>query len=251
MEFQKLPQLVDLRGETVHDGWQPTAKLENKTDHAIHHSLTDDGDSFSFARYHVGYWSDGEFIGNGWPEIAYHFVILKDGTIQWNHDLIVVSYHVGDSNKFAVGTCLVGDFRYYEPTEAQKKSLRELDRCLRKDMSSYKRTRGHDEFPGYSWKQCPEFDYEEVINSTEVPKSNNKERFRIKTGTFATAQQLANGKVKLLDDYNWNVYELATDLEFDPYYRLITGPFEGKNVAEFYADKLRDEYGWTVYVVPA
>ncbi len=243
MEFQKLPQLVDLRGKTVHDGWQPTTELENKTDHAIHHSLTDQGDSFSFARYHVK--------TNGWPEIAYHFVILKDGTIQWNHDLFVESYHVGNSNKIAVGTCLVGDFRYYEPTEAQKKSLRELDQCLRKDMPSYKRTRGHNEFPGYSWKQCPEFDYEAVINATEKPKADSNKKYRIKTGTFRNSTELSNAKVKLLDDYSWTVYELATNLEFNPHYRLVTGTFKGKNVAEYYADKLRDEYGWTVYVVEA
>ncbi len=250
--FEKLPNLQNLIGETVHDGWQPTNSDEAKTDIAIHHSLTDEGDSFSFARYHVGYWSNGEFIGNGWPEIAYHFVILKDGTIQWNHTLDVISYHVGNSNEFAVGICLVGDFRYYEPTPEQKKSLFDLHECLKnKDMPNYNQTLGHNEFPGYAWKQCPEFDYEGVINDSEVTKPESEELYRIKTGTFQNAQQLANAKVKLLDDYNWAVYELATDLEFNPCYRLVTGTFEGKNVAEYSADKIRDEYGWMVYVVSA
>lgn len=251
--FEKLPELVNLVGKTVHDGWQPTNSDKAKTDVAIHHSLTDEGDSEAFAKYHVGYWSDGKFIGNGWPEIAYHFVILKDGTIEWNHTLDVISYHVGDSNSFAVGICLVGDFRYYEPTEAQKKSLRELHDCLKNcDMPNYKRTRGHDEFPGYAWKACPEFDYEAVINQTEAPpKPEDNKLFRLKTGTFGTALQLANGKVRLLDDYNWVLYELATNLKFNPHYRLITGTIKGKNSAEYYANKIRDEYGWTVYVVPA
>jgi len=242
--FKKLPQLVNLLGKTTHDGWQPTNSDDSKTDIAIHHSLTDEGDSASFARYHV--------FENGWPEIAYHFVILKDGTIEWNHTLDVISYHVGDSNEFAIGICLVGDFRYYEPTEAQKKSLRDLHKCLKEnDMPSYKRTRGHNEFPDYSLKACPEFDYESVINAAEKPKANSDKKYRIKTGTFRNSTELSNAKVKLLDDYNWTVYEVAESLNYNPHYRLITGTFKGKNVAEYHADKLRDEYGWTAYVVEA
>lgn len=91
-------------------------------------------------------------------------MILKDGTIQWCHGLQVISYHVGNSNSFAVGVCLVGDFRDTEPTKEQKRSLRELHAQLKRDMPNYKRTRGHDEFPGYAWKPCPEFDYEAVLN---------------------------------------------------------------------------------------
>ncbi|SDX63171.1 peptidoglycan-binding protein [Salimicrobium album] len=154
--FESLPQLVNLRGKLPHDGWQPTNSKYSKTDIAVHHSLTDQGDAYSFSRYHV--------YTNGWPEIAYHFVILKDGTIQWCHGLQVISYHVGNSNSFAVGVCLVGDFRDTEPTKEQKRSLRELHAQLKRDMPNYKRTRGHDEFPGYAWKPCPEFDYEAVLN---------------------------------------------------------------------------------------
>ncbi|WP_101844207.1 N-acetylmuramoyl-L-alanine amidase [Halobacillus sp. Marseille-P3879] len=154
--FEKLSQLKDLRGKTAHNGWQPVYDVSVKTDIAIHHSLTKEGDSYSFANYHVH--------TNGWHEIAYAFVILKDGTIEWNHDLGVLSYHVGNSNKFAVGICLVGDFRSEKPTEAQKRSLKQLVDCLKKDMPNYKRTRGHNEFPGYSWKACPEFDYRAVCS---------------------------------------------------------------------------------------
>ncbi|WP_431798925.1 N-acetylmuramoyl-L-alanine amidase [Halobacillus andaensis] len=166
--FEKLSELKDLRGKTAHNGWQPVYDVSVKTDIAIHHSLTKEGDSYSFAKYHVH--------TNGWHEIAYHFVILKDGTIEWNHDLGVLSYHVGNSNKFAVGICLVGDFRSEKPTEAQKRALKRLVDCLKKDMPNYKRTRGHNEFPGYAWKQCPEFDYRAVCSGEKefasVPASN-------------------------------------------------------------------------------
>ncbi len=248
MEFKKLDQLVDLRGKTAHNGWQPLVNLEDKTDITIHHSLTDGGDSYSFARHHV--------YTNGWHEIAYHHVILKDGTIEWNHDLNVLSYHVGNWNKQSVGICLVGDFRDSEPTDAQKKSLKELHDCLVKDMPNYKRTKGHNEYTDYTWKQCPCFDYKAVINNdkyteTKAPKPSNEELYRIKTGTFQNAEKLANAKKRLGEDFSWVLYEKADDLDFDPTYRIVTGTFVGKNVAEHSAQKLRDKYGWTVYVIKA
>jgi hypothetical protein len=163
MHFLKLPLLINLRGKTRHNGWYKVYNPSVKTDIAIHHSLTRTGDSVAFANYHVS--------TLGWPEVAYHFVILKDGTIEWNHDLGVLSYHVGNSNKFAVGICLVGDFRFEEPTDAQKQSLYFLHEALKKDMPNYKRTRGHNEFPGYSWKACPVFDYKSVIAASPTVKA--------------------------------------------------------------------------------
>ncbi|MCA1021767.1 N-acetylmuramoyl-L-alanine amidase [Halobacillus litoralis] len=159
--FESLDQLVNLRGKLPHDGWYNVYSEHYKTDIAIHHSLTDTGDSKAFAMYHV--------YTHEWPEIAYHFVILKDGTIEYNHQLGVLSYHVGNSNKQAVGICLVGDFRYSDPTSQQEKSLYELQQCLIRDLPNYQRTRGHDEFPGYAWKPCPEFDYESVIQGDLDP----------------------------------------------------------------------------------
>lgn len=153
--FEKLPQVVNLRGKLPHDGWYNVYSEHYKTDIAVHHSLTTEGNSEAFARYHV--------YTHGWPEVAYHFVILKDGTIEYNHQLGVFSYHVGNSNLQSIGICLVGDFRSEEPTEAQKQSFRQLHACLVEDLPNYKRTRGHDEFPGYAWKACPEFDYNAVL----------------------------------------------------------------------------------------
>lgn len=155
--FESLDRLENIRAELPHDGRNPTNSTASKTDIAIHHSLTNEGDAFAFANYHV--------YTNGWPEVAYHFVIKKDGTIQWCHHPSVIGYHVGNSNSFSLGICLVGDFRDTEPTVAQKQSLRELHACLVKDLPNYKRTRGHNEFPGYSWKPCPEFDYKAVIEA--------------------------------------------------------------------------------------
>lgn len=158
MEFKKLPQLVDVRNDLARHKTKKYVDngLTSKREIGIHHSLTTSGDAFAFARYHVN--------TKGWPGIGYAFVIKKDGTIQWCWDLGVKTYHVGNSNRFVIGICLVGDFRIEEPTEAQEKSLRELHAALKVDMgSNYSRTRGHNEYPGYEWKDCPEFDYKEVL----------------------------------------------------------------------------------------
>lgn len=176
--FQSLPKFVNLRGKTRHNGWYKVYDVSVKTDIAIHHSLTKTGNSAAFANYHVG--------TLGWSEVAYHFVILKDGTIEWNHDLGVLSYHVGNSNKFSVGICVVGDFRSEQPTAAQKDSLALLVDALKKDMPNYQRTRGHNEFPGYSWKACPVFDYRAVINRAvevaPVPATELPNKYVIQEG---------------------------------------------------------------------
>lgn len=130
------------------------------TDIAIHHSLTKEGSAEAYARYHVN--------NLGWPGIGYHYVIEKDGTVKWCNELGVMSYHVGDSNGFTVGICLTGDFRTEEPTEEQKRSLRLLHNELVNELPAYKRTRGHNEFPGYASKQCPCFDYKKVLEESTV-----------------------------------------------------------------------------------
>ncbi|MEC1900946.1 peptidoglycan-binding protein [Bacillus atrophaeus] len=164
MNFKNLSKLKDLRGKTKSKGSYSNLGVNSKTDIAVHHSLTKSGSSAAFANYHVG--------DLGWPGVAYHFVILKDGTIEWNHDLGIKSYHVGNSNSFAVGVCLVGDFRSEQPTKAQEESFRALVAALKKDLPNYKRIRGHNEFPGYSWKACPVFDYKKVLAGKSV--SNGK-----------------------------------------------------------------------------
>lgn len=112
----------------------------------IHHSLTTTGSPEAFARYHVE--------SNGWPGIAYHYVIGKDGTVYVTNDLETISYHVGDSNKKSIGICLVGDFRTEKPSEAQYKAAIELVRYLLHVVKNAA-VKGHSELPGYDWKACP------------------------------------------------------------------------------------------------
>ncbi|AVM23283.1 N-acetylmuramoyl-L-alanine amidase [Bacillus pumilus] len=203
MNFKKISKLVDLRGKTKSKGRYSNVSVNAKTDIAVHHSLTKTGNSAAFANYHVG--------NHGWPGVAYHFVILKDGTIEWNHDLGIKSYHVGNSNSFAIGICLVGDFRSEKPTTAQETNFRALVTALKKDMPNYKRTRGHNEFPGYSWKACPVFDYKAVLagtvkqttkaqpvksspsKSTTKPKTTSKKIYNLPTGILKVTKPLTKG----------------------------------------------------------
>ncbi|MFE4569080.1 peptidoglycan recognition protein family protein [Paenibacillus chitinolyticus] len=77
----------------------------------IHHSLMTSGNAAAFANYHTG--------TNDWPGIAYMHVIDRDGTVNWCWDWDVIPYHLGDSNRRALGICLVGDFRTQQPTVVQ------------------------------------------------------------------------------------------------------------------------------------
>ncbi|TQK41983.1 copper amine oxidase-like protein [Brevibacillus sp. AG162] len=124
-------------------------KLTDIRSAAMHHSATVSGSPEAFARYHVG--------TNGWPGIAYHFVIQKDGVIYWCNDPEAISYHVGNSNRHALGICLVGDFRTQQPTAAQLESANRLIQYLQAQIPSMTQVFGHQEYPGYSWKNCPAF----------------------------------------------------------------------------------------------
>lgn len=169
-----IPKFVDFRNKVKRHPTRrfPVLSLKGKTTIAIHHSLTRRGlggsNAEGYARYHVD--------THGWPSIGYHYVIEPEGTIKWCNDIELRTYHVGNHNNYAVGICLTGDFRYEEPTEAQKESLRNLVNALQKKYPHLKYIKGHNEFSGYEWKQCPVFDYKAVLaekgtakKSTELP----------------------------------------------------------------------------------
>lgn len=158
----------------------PVLSMERKTTIAIHHSLTRQGLSGSnaegFARFHVE--------THGWPGIGYNYIIEPDGTIKWCNDLELRNYHVGDHNNYAIGICLTGDFRYEEPTQAQKDSLRRLVYALQKEYNTLKYIKGHHEFSGYEWKQCQEFDYRSILNEKGAisPVTNIPNTYTVQEG---------------------------------------------------------------------
>jgi hypothetical protein len=133
---------------------------------AVHHSATKSGSAEAFARYHVG--------DLGWPGIGYHFVIEKDGIIKWANNLQTISYHVGNSNKKAVGICLTGDFKEEHPTARQWESLFNLLKNLLLELNlSYDQVWGHSQFPGYESKACPCIDMIYVRQQLSKPSIAN------------------------------------------------------------------------------
>jgi hypothetical protein len=134
-----------------------TRKLSDIYYLAKHHSATFSGSPEAFARYHVNHL--------GWPGIGYHFVIEEDkNEIVWCWDLDIKTAHVGNSNKYAIGTCLIGDFRTQEPKEFQLDNAANLSMVLIDHISSIKEIKGHSDFQGYSWKKCPAFDVMRITN---------------------------------------------------------------------------------------
>lgn len=109
----------------------------------IHHSATNSGDPWAYARYHVE--------TRGWPGIGYHFVVQKDGTIYQTNELTTLSYHTDGQNTKAVGICLTGSYDTSEPPPAQYNALILLLRHLG-TLLGQKPIYGHNQF---SSKSCP------------------------------------------------------------------------------------------------
>lgn len=146
-DYRDLPRLVDVRGQVPRNGSYRTRSWSTITDIAEHHSGTAGGDAISFGRYHVG--------TLGWPGPGYHFVIIRDGTIQWCNSVNRISFNVGNSNSRVIGICIVGNGSF---TAAQERSRYDLKRALMNTNGldlKVSRNLGHNEYPGHSWNQCP------------------------------------------------------------------------------------------------
>ena len=117
---------------------------------AIHHSATTQGSAEAFARYHVN--------TKNWPGIGYAYVVNKDGTIDFCNDYETKTYHVGNSNRIALGICLIGDFTKENPTDAQLNATAELCDMIFDEISTIQTIKAHQDYKGYSTKECPAFD---------------------------------------------------------------------------------------------
>ncbi|MBT2603715.1 peptidoglycan-binding protein [Bacillus sp. ISL-53] len=168
MNFNDLPQLVDMRGKLESKGTY--SKRTKKITHRVwHHSLTlkalGGSDAASFAKYHV--------LTLGWPGCGYTFVIEpkniintpkgKRARIVYANDINNRTYHVGNSNQFSLGICVAGDYRYDKMDEATIASIAELHAALVKDGIG-KYDKAHNEMPGYSWKACCEYNYRDAFD---------------------------------------------------------------------------------------
>jgi N-acetylmuramoyl-L-alanine amidase len=166
-KFERLPQLIDMRGKLPRRGEYETRRggVKAITTRVWHHSLTKlnlkGSNVQAFANYHVR--------TNGWPGIGYTFVIDPNNVIHdraaiyYCNDISKKSYHAGNSNNFSLGICVIGDYRYEKLSEPALRSISELHAALVTDGIG-QHDKSHNEMPGYAWKQCCIYDYEKAFD---------------------------------------------------------------------------------------
>lgn len=153
--------IIDKRNSIrKHPTKKPSTRTINQITHiAIHHSLTLSGSAEAFANYHVG--------TNDWSVMGYHYVVNKDGSIDWCSDHTVVTPHVGNHNRYSLGICMVGDFRTQQPTEKQYEATLWLVNHLQKQLPNKCQIWGHSQYSGYQSKQCPVIDMNKFRKDVE------------------------------------------------------------------------------------
>ncbi len=115
---------IDQRGKLRTSGKYETRSLSAIDFIVIHHSaVLEDTWADGIADYHID--------KMGWPGIGYAFVVHWAGTVEWCHDLEVMSYHVASRNRQCVGVCLPGDFTNIHPRSLQLQSARVIVDWLR------------------------------------------------------------------------------------------------------------------------
>lgn len=100
---------------------------------------------------------------NSWPDIAYHFVIRRDGTVEQGRPIEQVGTHCQGQNGDSIGICLVGGLEKLSGgrsigvdnfTPAQFDALQALLIDL-KEAFPLARIRGHSDYVN---RDCPCFD---------------------------------------------------------------------------------------------
>lgn len=140
----KTPLVVDVSASLVRHPSKRyrTRGLPRINTAVMHHSAAPvrrDGNHLkqveAFAAYHVE--------SHDWPAIAYPYVIAPDGTVYKTNQLSKITWHCPGANSNGVGICLMGDFRYTEPTEQQLVALLGLIEELRKGLPNLRQVIGH------------------------------------------------------------------------------------------------------------
>ncbi len=138
----------------------PTRDVAGITHVIVHHSYTRTGSAVAYANFHINEYN--------WPGIAYHYVIDKNGTVNYTLDHEKVGYHCKGMNRKSVGVCLTGNFDIEDVTPIQFTALVDLLLSLRKE---YKWKIGfHNE---YSNKTCPGWRFPEKHLLQEIDKAEN------------------------------------------------------------------------------
>lgn len=104
-------------------------------------------------------------LAQGWSGIGYHYVILRDGTVEIGRPIDQIGAHVAGYNTGSIGICLIGGYNAdglpSGPIEGlyTDEQMVALDKLLR-DLLIYwphARIMGHRDHPGVN-KACPSYD---------------------------------------------------------------------------------------------
>lgn len=103
---------------------------------------------------------DGWHKKKGWKGIGYHFVVRRDGTIEYGRPLEEVGAHVVNHNKHSIGICYEGGYDSMgnaadTRTPEQVRTLRQLVEKLHAQFPKALILGHHDLTPT---KPCPCFD---------------------------------------------------------------------------------------------
>lgn len=95
-----------------------------------HHSFANKSDAATIRKWHL------MRKDQGYEDIGYHFVILRDGIVENGRSLNLVGAHAKGKNIDSIGICLEGDFFKYEPSVKQLGACQALYKYL---CSRYKK----------------------------------------------------------------------------------------------------------------
>jgi N-acetyl-anhydromuramyl-L-alanine amidase AmpD len=105
---------------------------------------------------------------NGWSDIGYHYVIRRNGVVEFGRPISKTGAHTKGHNVDSIGICLVGgrgegnapDDNF---TSIQKVALRSLIDALKFTLNPDFEVCGHNEF---SKKACPSFNAKKWFNQS-------------------------------------------------------------------------------------
>ena len=96
----------------------------------------------------------------GWGDIGYHYVILRDGTIEKGRHDVIVGAHARGHNQHSIGICLVGGMPRANFTMQQYSALFQLVADIRNEHGPVGIS-GHYEYD--EDKGCPMFDVKALL----------------------------------------------------------------------------------------
>ncbi len=104
----------------------------------VHHSATETGTVESFRREQMRKHKD-------WIDVAYHFIIYKDGSVHKGRGLDKQGMHGDKRNWSHLGICLIGENDF---TNIQRRNLKTLCKRLKQEFAISKIEKHHEQCPG-------------------------------------------------------------------------------------------------------